>query len=171
MNEPSKFKKTLEKYKRDQIPDKVIHKFTAWLEVNKKFQPKEVAKASEAAEGLCKWCLAIFRYHHVFKSILPLRDELEKAEKELEAANDELNKKRELLMEVERKCQDLNDRFNSENFEKQKLMALIKDCEIKKDRAQKLTEKLGGEKVSWNAEEKKFCNNSFFIYIANAKPP
>ncbi len=42
----------------------------AFLEVNKgNFTPEKIQKASQAAEGLCKWCIAICEYNSVFKNI------------------------------------------------------------------------------------------------------
>ena len=49
---------------------------TKFLNENPKFQPAIVKNASEAAEGLCKWVKAIYKYHHVFKAIQPLRENL-----------------------------------------------------------------------------------------------
>ena len=45
-----------------------------------------------ACEGLCKWCLAIYDYYFVHKSILPLRGDLADATKKLDVANKELHK-------------------------------------------------------------------------------
>ena len=62
-----------------------------------------IVKASNACEGLCKWCLAIYDYYFVHKSILPLRGDLADATKKLDVANKELQKKRDLLNDVERR--------------------------------------------------------------------
>lgn len=145
----------LEFYKRDNIPEKVILKMTKFLDINPKFQPSIVRNASVAAEGLCKWVRAIYKYYHVFKAIQPLREDLEKANLALQQATEELDAKRILLMEVEAKCKELNDKFEAENFAKQKLKAQITDCEIKMIRAKKLTSGLGGEREIWLKEAKK----------------
>ena len=44
--DPQKFIKTLEKYNRNNIPEKVIQKMTTFLAANKQFQPQTIAKAS-----------------------------------------------------------------------------------------------------------------------------
>ncbi len=80
-----------------------------FLENNQNFQPNVIVKASKAAEGLCKWCRAIYDYYFVFKSILPLRENLADANKKLDAATTELKKKRDLLAAVEKKCKSLRD--------------------------------------------------------------
>jgi dynein heavy chain len=51
---------------------------------NTNFIPEKIANASSAAEGLCKWCLAIYDYYFVYKRILPLREKLDLANKKLE---------------------------------------------------------------------------------------
>ena len=155
MNEPGKFIKSLELYKRDNIPEKVIQKMTKFLEANPKFQPHIVKNASVAAEGLCKWVRAIYKYYHVFKAITPLREDLDRANMALQQATDELNSKRRLLMDVEEKCKDLRDKFEAENFAKQKLKLQISECEMKMIRAKKLTSGLGGERELWLNEAKK----------------
>ena len=145
----------LEFYKRDNIPDKVIQKMAKFLDNNPKFQPNIVKNASVAAEGLCKWVRAIYKYYHVFKGIQPLREDLEKANLALQQATDELDAKRKQLMEVEAKCKDLNDKFEAENLAKHKLKAQITECELKMIRAKKLTSGLGGERDLWLKEAKK----------------
>lgn len=90
LNDPSKFITRLEKYDRDNIPDNLINKLTNFFKNHPEFQSKVVAKASKAAEGLCLWCRAIYDYHFVFKSILPLRQDLDQANKNLKEANEKL---------------------------------------------------------------------------------
>jgi dynein heavy chain len=43
---------------------------------NPKFVPEEIRKASEAAEGICKWVRAICKYDIVAKEIRPKREKL-----------------------------------------------------------------------------------------------
>lgn len=84
--DPAKFLKNLENYKRESIPEKVIAKMTKFLNDNKNFEPKVIQKASNAGEGLCKWVKAIYKFHFVFQAILPLREDLARANKALEDA-------------------------------------------------------------------------------------
>ena len=43
---------------------------------NPKFIPEEIRKASEAAEGICKWVIAICKYDIIAKEIRPKREAL-----------------------------------------------------------------------------------------------
>lgn len=105
LSDPGKFVKMLEQYKRNNITEKVIQKMTQFLGKNPQFQPANIQKASQAAEGLCKWVRAIYSYHFVYKEITPLRDDFEKANESLKLAQEELHTKQMLLKEVEDKCQ------------------------------------------------------------------
>lgn len=67
VNEPKKLMDKLEKYPRDDIPDKVIDKLTLFLKENPSFKPEFVANASAAGKGLCLWVLAIYKYNQVNK--------------------------------------------------------------------------------------------------------
>ena len=87
LQEPGKFLLKLEKYDRDNISEEIINKMKIFIGKNPDFKPEKIAKASKAAEGLCKWCLKIYEYHFVFKEILPLRQDLDAAHKKLDAAN------------------------------------------------------------------------------------
>lgn len=75
MNDYKKFLSSLENYDKDYIPDEVIHKIDEYL-VNPKFVPEEIRKASEAAEGICKWVIAICKYSIIAKEIRPKREAL-----------------------------------------------------------------------------------------------
>jgi len=97
LTDPAQFIKKLEKYDKENISEATINKMKQFLAKNKNFQPSLAAKASLAAEGLCKWCLALYEYYFVYKSILPLREDLDKANKQFNAAVQTLEKKREQL--------------------------------------------------------------------------
>ncbi len=85
----------------------------------------------------------------MFQSILPLRVELDAAQRKLEEATNELSRKRQALQEIEDKIKALNDKFENENFEKQKLLAEIDNCKKKTTRALRLTSGLVSERESW----------------------
>ena len=50
---------------------------------NPEFDPPKVAKASSAAEGLCKWVMAMEVYDRVAKVVAPKKEKLKEAEESL----------------------------------------------------------------------------------------
>ena len=69
----------LESYDKDSIPESIIKKIKPYL-TNPNFKPELIAKASNAAEGICKWVIAINQYDGIYKEIQPKRDALASAE-------------------------------------------------------------------------------------------
>lgn len=57
----------LKEYDRDNIPVHVMQKIRKEYITNPEFDPAKVANASSAAEGLCKWILAMEIYDRVAK--------------------------------------------------------------------------------------------------------
>lgn len=56
----------LENYPKENIDPAIIEKIRPYLE-NPNFQPDVIRGASEAAEGLCKWTIAIIKFDEVYK--------------------------------------------------------------------------------------------------------
>lgn len=75
---------------------------------NKMFEPKMVAKASSAAEGLCKWIRAMVLYYQVLKIVAPKKEKLAAAEKEYSDTMELLNEKRRALAALNQKLANLN---------------------------------------------------------------
>jgi dynein heavy chain len=150
MNNP-KFLKNLSKFDKNNITEEIIEQLAPYME-NPIFQPSVVRNASSAAEGLCKWIRAMYNFYIVNQRVIPKQEALEKAKTELSDKFKLLQTKQMELELVEQKIQELKKRFDEENFEKQKLMAEIQACEIKLERALRLTEKLSGEKKRWEEQ-------------------
>lgn len=70
LNEYKKFLDSLVKYPKDDIPDDWLAKIKEYLD-NPKFRPEIIRNASEAAEGICKWVIAICRYNEVAVQVKP----------------------------------------------------------------------------------------------------
>ena len=88
---------------------------------NPDFDPAKVANASSAAEGLCKWCLAMEIYDRVAKVVAPKKERLKQAEQELAVTMGELNEKRSQLKAVEEKLANLKSSFQEMTDKKEKL--------------------------------------------------
>ena len=67
---------------------------------NPEFDPVQIAKASTACEGLCRWVRAMEVYERVARVVAPKQVKLKEAEKELALQTEKLNAKRSQLKEV-----------------------------------------------------------------------
>lgn len=61
------FLQQLKDYDKDNIPPNIMKAVRTQYLTHKDFKPKVVAKASSAAEGLCKWVIALDKYDVVVK--------------------------------------------------------------------------------------------------------
>ena len=95
---------------------------------NPDFDPAKVANASSAAEGLCKWVLAMEIYDRVAKVVAPKKERLKQAEEELATTMGELNQKRAQLREVEEKLANLKQTFQEMTEKKEKLEFQVSPC-------------------------------------------
>lgn len=117
--------------------------------VNPEFDPAKVARASSAAEGLCKWIMAMEQYDRVAKIVAPKRAKLAEAEAELAENMACLKKTQAALTQVEEKLENLQMQLQATQDEKQRLEDEVMLCATKLDRAKKLIGGLGGEKDRW----------------------
>uniref|UniRef100_A0A663MAG9 Dynein axonemal heavy chain 12 n=1 Tax=Athene cunicularia TaxID=194338 RepID=A0A663MAG9_ATHCN len=117
---------------------------------NPEFDPEKVSKASSAAEGLCKWIMAMEVYDRVAKVVAPKKDRLREAQQSLAETLTLLNQKREELAAVENRLAALEQTFTEKTEEKTRLEFQVDLCAKKLKRAEKLIGGLGGEKSRWN---------------------
>lgn len=88
---------------------------------NPDFDPTKVANASSAAEGLCKWVLAMEIYDRVAKVVAPKKERMKLAESELGKTLEQLDKKRQELKAVEERLHNLKQRLQEMVEKKEKL--------------------------------------------------
>jgi len=157
--EPSKkllgdmgFMDKLRNYDKDNISPKIIgvirEKYTSLDE----FTPANAAKASSAAEGLCKWCLAMESYDRVAKIVAPKKAALGEAEAEYNAVMAGLEVKQNELQGLMDKLADLEKQLEQSMQKKENLENEVDLCTKKLERAEKLIGGLGGEKDRWTEE-------------------
>uniref|UniRef100_A0A803YPJ9 Dynein axonemal heavy chain 12 n=1 Tax=Meleagris gallopavo TaxID=9103 RepID=A0A803YPJ9_MELGA len=144
------FLKDLKDYDKDNIPAAVMQKIRAEYLTNPEFDPPKVAKASSAAEGLCKWIMAMEVYDRVAKVVAPKKDRLREAQQSLAETLTLLNQKRDELAAVESRLTALEKTFSEKTEEKARLEFQVDLCAKKLERAEKLIGGLGGEKSRWN---------------------
>ncbi|XP_052285538.1 dynein axonemal heavy chain 12-like isoform X2 [Dreissena polymorpha] len=144
-----KFLPDLKEYDKDNIAPAIMQKIRKEFIGNPEFDPAKVANASSAAEGLCKWIMAMEIYDRVAKVVAPKKARLAEAEAELNATMKTLNAKRAELAAVEKKLADLKATFKEMTDKKAQLEFQVDLCGKKLVRAEKLIGGLGGEKSRW----------------------
>ncbi|XP_015203470.2 dynein axonemal heavy chain 12 isoform X1 [Lepisosteus oculatus] len=144
------FLRDLKVYDKDNIPVPVMQKIRSEYITNPDFDPSKVAKASSAAEGLCKWILAMEVYDRVAKVVAPKKANLMEAQRSLAETMTLLNQKRAELKEVEDRLAALQQTFAEKTQEKAQLEFQVDLCAKKLERAEKLIGGLGGEKTRWS---------------------
>jgi len=97
---------------------------------NPEFDPTKVAKASSAAEGLCKWVLAMEIYDRVVKVVAPKKEKLAQAEATLAATMEQLKFKRAELKEIEDRLASLRETFQNMVDEKNKLEFQVRSAKV-----------------------------------------
>eukprot|EP00063_Salmo_salar_P015399 XP_013990234.1 PREDICTED: dynein heavy chain 12, axonemal isoform X3 [Salmo salar] len=144
------FLRDLKEYDKDNIPVPVMQKIRSEYMTNPDFDPTKVAKASSAAEGLCKWVTAMEIYDRVAKVVAPKKAGLAEAQLSLATTMSLLNQKRAELKEVEDRLALLQKTFEEKTEEKAQLEFQVDLCARKLERAEKLIGGLGGEKTRWS---------------------
>ena len=148
---------TLKEYDKDNIQPKIIEKIRKEFKTDEAFTPQNIAKASSAAEGLCKWVLAMDSYDRVAKIVEPKKRALAQSESELAEAMKVLDVKRAELKKVVDELDTLTAQLSDCAAKKADLEAQAALCALKLERAEELISGLGGEKTRWTsvAEELK----------------
>ncbi|XP_071083415.1 dynein axonemal heavy chain 12-like isoform X1 [Haliotis cracherodii] len=154
------FLNMLKVYDKDNIAPHIMQKIRKEYIGNPEFDPAKVANASSAAEGLCKWILAMEIYDRVAKVVAPKKAKLAEAEDELKKTMALLNEKRAELAAVEKRLADLKSTFQEMTEKKERLSTQVDLCGKKLVRAEKLIGGLGGEKDRWTVA----ANNLQQIY-------
>ncbi|CAM5089785.1 unnamed protein product [Natator depressus] len=145
-----RFLQSLHEYDKDNIPPAYMAIIRKQYISNPEFVPDKIRNASTAAEGLCKWVIAMDSYDKVAKVVAPKKIKLNQAEGELKIAMDGLRKKQAALKEVQDKLAILQQTLESKKQEKADLENQVDLCSKKLQRAEQLIGGLGGEKTRWS---------------------
>lgn len=143
------FLQALKDYEKDDIHPDIMKKIRKEYIPHPDFRPHTVAKASSAAEGLCKWVIAIDLYDAVAKVVAPKKAKLYAAKELLKETKKFLAEKRELAALLEANVAKLNEELANANAEKKRLEDEAELCKDKLERAETLIGSLGGEKSRW----------------------
>ncbi|XP_041433138.1 dynein heavy chain 7, axonemal isoform X2 [Xenopus laevis] len=145
-----KFLQSLHEYDKDNIPPSYMNIIRKQYITNAEFVPEKVRNASTAAEGLCKWVIAMDSYDKVAKVVAPKKIKLNQAQSELKVAMEGLKKKQAALKEVQDKLAKLEQKLEENKQKKADLENQVDLCSKKLDRAEQLIGGLGGEKTRWS---------------------
>ncbi|XP_004674896.1 PREDICTED: dynein heavy chain 7, axonemal [Condylura cristata] len=145
-----RFLQSLHEYDKDNIPPAYMNIIRKNYIPNPDFVPEKIRNASTAAEGLCKWVIAMDSYDKVAKIVAPKKIKLAAAEGELRIAMDGLKKKQAALYEVQAKLAKLQDTLELNKQKKADLENQVDLCSKKLERAEQLIGGLGGEKTRWS---------------------
>ncbi|KAJ3181753.1 Dynein heavy chain 7, axonemal [Geranomyces variabilis] len=145
----SGFLASLRSYDKDNIDVKIMKVIRSRFIDDPEFNPDKVAKASSAAEGLCRWVRAMELYDRVAKVVAPKREALAKAEIEVAEVMSKLNEKRSALKAVEDRMANLESNFKAMTDKKDALEKQVVSVSNQLIRAEKLIGSLGDEKDRW----------------------
>ncbi|CAO1367416.1 unnamed protein product [Diamesa hyperborea] len=145
------FLQNLKEYDKDNIKVEIMAKIRKEFIPHKDFQPTIVAKASSAAEGLCKWIIAMDLYDAVAKVVAPKKAKLEESKRKYEETMALLIEKRDLALTLEQRVIDLNIELDNASTKRQAVEDEVELCRKKLIRAETLLGGLGGERTRWES--------------------
>jgi len=145
-----KFLDRLIHFDKDNIPSRIMQIINGKYINNPNFDPDKIKKASIAAQGLCKWIIAMSSYDKVAKEIAPKKIALVEAETTYNNAMEALNEKRLQLYDVEMKLKVVQESLEENERKMTSLQDKADGVQIKMKRAVDLIGGLGGEKKRWS---------------------
>lgn len=166
-----KFLDRLIHFDKENIPSRIMKIINNKYLTNVEFDPNKIKKASIAAQGLCKWIIAMSTYDKVAKEIAPKRIALIEAETIYNSAMDALNEKRLQLDEIEKKLKLVQNNLDENKRKIMMLQSKADGVQIKMKRAESLIGGLGGEKQRWSQTAldlgERYLNLTGTLYIIN----
>ncbi|PZC81208.1 hypothetical protein B5X24_HaOG213309 [Helicoverpa armigera] len=144
-----KFLESLQNYDKDNIPPAVMKKLQTTIMQDEGFVPEKIRAVSVAAEGMCKWVIAMTKYDKVAKVVAPKKQRLAAAQAVYDKASAALAVKQAQLKEVQDKLKTLEMALAEQSRQQKVLDDEVMDCSNKLKRAEMLISGLGGEKTRW----------------------
>ena len=113
------------------------------------FTPAAIERSSKACTAICKWALAMYKYHFVALGVAPKRERLKQAEEEKAIVMGQLAKAKATLNDVNKRLHELERAYNDAVEKKNQLEEKETRCKIQLSNADKLIGGLGGEESRW----------------------
>ncbi|KAM3174254.1 hypothetical protein ACTXT7_010920 [Hymenolepis weldensis] len=148
LQDPGKFLESLLNYDRDNIPDAIINKIQPYIE-SSSFTPQAISKVSKACTSICLWVRAMYKYHHVAKTVVPKRAAMKAAEEDLKETELVLQEARTRLQACKDRIESLQMKYQECMRRQQELEDKKRLCEARLVRADKLIGGLSSEKGRW----------------------
>jgi dynein heavy chain len=140
---------------KDLMNAETIEFLSAYINVEL-FTAANAKSASNAAEGLCKFCVAMKFYYEASKLIKPKLEALAVAENQLATAEKKLKEAMTRLDSCNARLAELTATFEKQMGEKTRIERGAKELERKMDQATQLIDGLSGERVRWAEDAKQF---------------
>lgn len=150
MKDPNKFKEALEKYDKDNIPDKALDLLKDVLALDY-FNVETMTKKSSAAANMCKWVIAIVEYNRIYRNVKPLQDAAEEASGIAKQKSDELQIVLDALEVVRAKVRKLNQELDESKAKLQKKLDEAAALMTNLNLAERLVNGLSDEQVRWTS--------------------
>jgi dynein heavy chain, axonemal len=135
-------------YDKENIPEKTVKAVNNVFN-SPNFSLDAIKSASEALLGICKWAMAMMKYHELLKIVNPKREKVAEMNVMLKEVRARLKEKMDALAKVEEKMALLEATYQEKLAEEAALVAKIEDCNKKLERAGKIIDGLAGEKQRW----------------------
>ncbi|PFH32513.1 putative dynein gamma chain, flagellar outer arm [Besnoitia besnoiti] len=145
------------KNEKDNINDETCELLLPYLELEN-FNPAVAKKASNAAEGRCKWVGAMVMYHEAAKIVKPKVDYLKIQTARVEVALRQLAEAEEELAQAQAILREINSQFEAAVRSKTELEQRAQATKRKMDQANKLINGLAGEKARWAEDSNTFAD-------------
>ncbi|RNF11625.1 dynein, axonemal, heavy polypeptide 1 [Trypanosoma rangeli] len=135
-------------FDREAMDMPLIEKVRAYYD-NEEFLPEKVKTVSVPCMAMCQWVRAMYKWFFVNREIQPLRERLAAAESELRRVNAALANTRMKLDAVVEAVATLEREFTEAVETQMELENEVEEISQKLQRAARLIDGLGGEKVRW----------------------
>lgn len=162
LNDPAGFLNKMKNFDKENMKQKTVDRVNA-IFASGDFTLEKAQQASSCLVGIYKWCEAMCMYHHILKTVNPLREQARVKKIELEAIQKDLKEKRARLKMVQDKIDSLNKTYQEKVDFEAELQANIDDANLKLSRANKIIEGLSGEKTRWEETVKRLTRDQGFL--------
>jgi len=153
MKDINQFMERLQNFKaeidNETVPAANFKAVRAYLKLED-FDPVKILRKSNAASGLCGWCVNIVIYYDIVSDVEPKKRMLAQAIEDLAAANEGLKSVTEKVALLEKTLKELEDTYTTVMKEKDETVAESARMAKKLEMAQRLIAALASENVRWS---------------------